>query len=304
MLSLKLIFYYSGNINASSQHRVTRAIKSLCCSTLQSRGILTLLGCVLLILYSVLGAAIFMVVEGGQQGDQNITNVTEIRTNLLSALSSSEDTCNVSKFELLLQRYESDTNKINCRRDSTAWNFWESLFFATTVYTTIGYGHIAPVTNSGRIATIVYAIFGIPMFLVVIASVGRYIPIIVGRAWYCILRRKVIGIDNPRKRIRNVIIAILAMLLYMLTGVLIYTRWEKWNYFEAFYFLFISFTTIGFGDITPEHPKIFLLTSPVYILIGLTIMSMCIDLVVKIIIDFVRKNLLKVSPRDASSQTS
>lgn len=36
-----------------------------------------------------------------------------------------------------------------------------------------GYGHIAPSTNTGRLITIVYAIFGIPIFLILLADFGK-----------------------------------------------------------------------------------------------------------------------------------
>lgn len=36
-----------------------------------------------------------------------------------------------------------------------------------------GYGHIYPSTNTGRAVTIVYAIIGIPMFLILLADFGK-----------------------------------------------------------------------------------------------------------------------------------
>lgn len=36
-----------------------------------------------------------------------------------------------------------------------------------------GYGHIAPKTNLGRAVTIIYAIIGIPMFLILLADFGK-----------------------------------------------------------------------------------------------------------------------------------
>uniref|UniRef100_A0A914URC3 Potassium channel domain-containing protein n=1 Tax=Plectus sambesii TaxID=2011161 RepID=A0A914URC3_9BILA len=55
--------------------------------------------------------------------------------------------------------------------------------------------------------------------------------------------------------------------------------WEEdWDYFVAFYFFFISLSTIGLGDITPTQPK-YLLMLFGYIIIGLSLVSMCINLI-------------------------
>lgn len=37
----------------------------------------------------------------------------------------------------------------------------------------LGYGHITPATNTGRAITIVYAIIGIPLFLILLADFGK-----------------------------------------------------------------------------------------------------------------------------------
>jgi len=41
-----------------------------------------------------------------------------------------------------------------------------------------GYGHITPKTATGRIATMIYATFGIPLTLLTIAHVGRYMAVV------------------------------------------------------------------------------------------------------------------------------
>lgn len=57
-----------------------------------------------------------------------------------------------------------------------------------------------------------------------------------------------------------------------------YTLWEDWSYFEAFYFVFVSMSTIGFGDFVPNHP-IFMMCSIIYLIFGLALTSMFINVV-------------------------
>jgi potassium channel subfamily K member 18 len=51
-----------------------------------------------------------------------------------------------------------------------------------------GYGHIAPKTTYGRAATIVYAIIGIPLFLIVLADFGKLFTRIIKFFWSFIRR--------------------------------------------------------------------------------------------------------------------
>lgn len=57
----------------------------------------------------------------------------------------------------------------------TKWSFGSSIFFSWTAITTIGYGHIVPLTIEGRISCLLYALFGIPLILVTIADMGRFL---------------------------------------------------------------------------------------------------------------------------------
>lgn len=73
-------------------------------------------------------------------------------------------------------------------------------------------------------------------------------------------------------------IAIFILVLYIVIGAVIYNLWEHWNFFESFYFVFISMTTIGLGDFVPNHPM-FMMLSILYLVFGLALMSMCINVV-------------------------
>jgi hypothetical protein len=73
------------------------------------------------------------------------------------------------------------------------------------------------------------------------------------------------------------VIALLIAFVYMLLGSALYTIWETdWTFFDAFYFVFISLSTIGLGDVVPKHPKYFLLTA-FYLFIGLALVAMVIN---------------------------
>ncbi len=56
--------------------------------------------------------------------------------------------------------------------EAVNWTFMGSLFYAITVITTIGYGHIAPKTAAAKIVTIFYAILGIPLTVLCWSNIG------------------------------------------------------------------------------------------------------------------------------------
>jgi hypothetical protein len=56
--------------------------------------------------------------------------------------------------------------------DMTRTAVFQAMFFAMTLYTTVGYGNIACATVAGKWASIGYAFIGIPLCLVVLARIG------------------------------------------------------------------------------------------------------------------------------------
>ncbi|KAF4532780.1 hypothetical protein B566_EDAN003561 [Ephemera danica] len=73
-------------------------------------------------------------------------------------------------------------------------------------------------------------------------------------------------------------VAIIILVAYIFIGATLYCMWEEWSFFQAFYFVFISMSTIGFGDFVPQHPM-FMMGSIVYLVFGLALTSMCINVV-------------------------
>lgn len=206
-----------------------------------------------------------------------------------------------------------------------------------------GYGHISPETNVGKVMTIVYTMFGMPVFLLYMANMGdilakslkwtyakvficrrpsqrSYDPAVAWRSAEATLRapvgsgrggsypgEDVASIDTAswsnggggegegeeRQDVSNVNIPITVSLVIMVAllygGTLLFEKYEEWDRLTAFYFCFISLTTIGFGDYVPglsatpsdqdggSKDTSFIYCS-LYLMFGLALLSMCFNL--------------------------
>ncbi|KAL3072381.1 hypothetical protein niasHT_034065 [Heterodera trifolii] len=94
------------------------------------------------------------------------------------------------------------------------WNFMAAMYFSGTLFTTIGYGDIACETAIGRIGTIIYSVIGIPLTLITLNELGKFlykcineIMAVVSNRWNvcikpllfcrCFRRRAKIPLDLP-----------------------------------------------------------------------------------------------------------
>lgn len=88
-------------------------------------------------------------------------------------------------------------------------------------------------------------------------------------------------------------VATFILVVYIIIGACVYKGWEQWTFFESFYFVFISMSTIGLGDLVPDHP-IFMMTSIMYLVFGLALTSMCINVVQEKLSDTFKKASAKL----------
>ncbi|VDD91653.1 unnamed protein product [Enterobius vermicularis] len=84
------------------------------------------------------------------------------------------------------------------------------------------------------------------------------------------------GFQNERRV--SVLFVLVIMIGYTAGGAFLMKLWENWEFMDSFYFCFVTVTTIGFGDIVPQNVDLFPATLA-YIIFGLIITTMCIDLV-------------------------
>ncbi len=76
----------------------------------------------------------------------------------------------------------------------------------------------------------------------------------------------------------SIIFPTTVVVCYVLAGAWMYSSKENWSFFDSCYFIVVSLSTIGLGDISPTHPKFFIASS-IYIFIGLTLVSFVINVI-------------------------
>ena len=144
-----------------------------------------------------------------------------------------------------------------------------------------GYGNIAPVTSPGRFFTIIYSVLGIPLTLVCIGMMGT----IMARGFKAVavfLFEDVVTEDGEAYIPLKVSLGV--MFGYLFLGAVLFRSVEpKWTFLEAFYFCFITLSTIGLGDFVYGEDggsdSSNFVASVAYILFGLSLLSMCFNLI-------------------------
>lgn len=149
-----------------------------------------------------------------------------------------------------------------------------------------GYGHAAPGTDSGKVFCMFYALLGIPLTLVTFQSLGERLNALVRRL--LLAAKRCLGLRRPRVSPENMVVAGLLVCAGTLAlGAAAFAHFEGWTFFHAYYYCFITLTTIGFGDYVALQTKgalqkkpLYVAFSFMYILVGLTVIGAFLNLVV------------------------
>ncbi|KAJ7365840.1 stabilization of membrane putative [Desmophyllum pertusum] len=141
---------------------------------------------------------------------------------------------------IMKQRYSLDSN--------TMWSFGNAFIFAGSVVTTVGYGNIVPRTANGRLFCIFYALVGIPLTCLALKTIGEKLRDVITSLIQNIKKHfDRSNTENVRKGIVFGINIFLWIITLLLLSILAHWR-RGWTMLESFYFCFITFSTIGFGD--------------------------------------------------------
>ncbi|CAL8271734.1 unnamed protein product [Merluccius merluccius] len=126
------------------------------------------------------------------------------------------------------------------------WQFTSSAVFAATVVTTIGYGNMSPKTPAGQIFCVFFALIGIPLNMVVLNRVGKYM-LAIERNICDFLQGKT---RHPRctRFFVHLISYLTGVVLFFVVPMVMFQGHEGWSFAQAIYYCFITLSTIGFGD--------------------------------------------------------
>jgi len=170
------------------------------------------------------------------------------------------------------------------RRDynNSNWSFGQSFLFTVTVVTTVGYGHIHPMTAAGKITCILYAVIGIPFTLIFLSALVQRLLAPTFKLLSSFIR-KLPNMDTFQVRLIHLALMGSVFLLFsiIIPSTLFYLLEPDWTVLDAVYFVFISLTTIGLGDYIPgdspahrPYQNIYKTCVGMFLLFGLVLTSL------------------------------
>ncbi|XP_033112240.1 potassium channel subfamily K member 1-like [Anneissia japonica] len=246
------------------------------------------------IVYLCIGATVFSTIEEPHEDklNQDIRKLTQdfLDENSCVNLVSLENLIE----EIIIANDYGVSWKLNVT-EFTNWDFWSALFFSTTLLTTIGYGHASPLSTEGKAFCVIYIIIGVPVTLLFL---GRLMALL-GKCSDKLLQhlRDRLNYKVSKLSINLLhlsIVVIVVFILMVLIPAAIFTILEpRWLYFDSFYFIFISTTTVGLGDFVPGQNaqdigwsrvsrSIYLVLVSVYLLFAISALLLIIDTAVRI----------------------
>ncbi|CAI2352717.1 unnamed protein product [Caenorhabditis sp. 36 PRJEB53466] len=242
---------------------------------------------VLLVLaYTLLGAAMFWSVESRHEKAKTLRHVrnleellTTIAENVTESVNDINTTTTVSEMKIYIReayvelmklegQYKGSTYyKLEDPENNWKWTFESAFFFSMNVYTTTGYGSIAPESSMGQLLVCVYGFIFVPVTLVVLRDLGQFFLVHLTKLYaHAIQRFRELNGDKRVDEDELIQLPIKACFLLLASylgacTIFIYFYDELSgsepgsgiSMFLCFYFSFISLSTIGLGDVMPNN---------------------------------------------------
>ncbi|CAJ0576962.1 unnamed protein product, partial [Mesorhabditis spiculigera] len=145
------------------------------------------------------------------------------------------------------------------------WNYWSATFYSTNIFMTVGYGVIAPLTDLGRVITVIYAVIFIPISSVVCRDLGQWMLVGLTKLYARLLIRwrTARGVDTREDEdiVLPMKFAGLTAVVYWFFCALLTWYYDDimgepgtgMTYWASVYFSFITLTSVGLGDLMPNN---------------------------------------------------
>lgn len=260
--------------------------------------------------YAILGATGFIAIEGHEDRPENefVKNKRSTCINRLWNIALAENNFDkrafVSNANKVLEEFQMDLvhavrNGYDGRKSNEIWSFPAALMFSLSIFTMIGYGNMVPRTTWGKICTVIYAVFGIPLYVLYFMNMGKVLAQtfrwLYTKVYECSMEdRRRISDDNTAPPPRIIVpstACLWVMGAYVAAGTVMFAQWEKWSLLDSTYFCVTSLCKIGIGDFVPganildskggNNTK--LVMNFVYLLLGMGLMAMCYNLMREVV---------------------
>ncbi|XP_072031814.1 potassium channel, subfamily K, member 16-like [Amphiura filiformis] len=201
--------------------------------------------------YLIVGTLIFQALERGEEENLRM----RVRTNLETFLVNNTCVDTVELRMLVNHVVNAYSNGLRFEESNVTsfgkhlWDFSNSLFFATTVITTIGYGNMTPSTPEGKTFCMLFALVGIPLTGIFASLMGNQLE----SHWTDVINRlnkSLLCIKSIKLRKLLVTLSVALGLYFIIVCVPAFfiNEMEGWGWFISHYYALISISTIGFGD--------------------------------------------------------
>ncbi|XP_015675114.1 potassium channel subfamily K member 17 [Protobothrops mucrosquamatus] len=256
------------------------------CPTERRCGLPSTLALLLLYLsYLLLGSAAFWALESPQERDTT-EHLLQEKWELLVNFTCLEREALERLAENIIQAYKSGLY-LKGNTSLGRWDFVGSFFFSVSTVTTIGYGNLSPNTVASQVLCIFFALFGIPLNLILLNRIGQ---LMLSGVHLCAFY-----LDAKFQWQRGAVVLtrtcalVVGLLLFLLLPPLLFSAIEGWTYEEGFYYSFITLSTIGFGDYvigmnpTRTYPDWYKNVVSLWILFGLAWLALIINLCISLV---------------------
>ena len=155
------------------------------------------------------------------------------------------------------------------------WTFSGSQFFAFTTASTIGYGFQSPVTSTGRAFTFIWGLPAIAFFGLAMVNIGTIMSDYIDEKMKQRKLKQTLtwqlqdkdndnsnednDINNTCCRLRlclerkRIVVILFLLICLILIGSILLIHSEDFTFGEGCYFVWISVSTIGYGDVEPNN---------------------------------------------------